>query len=79
VHPRIKIEVKLIDDNSEVHCNIQMNTKLGRVFAAYCARKALALDSVRFRFDGMHIPSNVTAEDFGLEDGDRIDAMMIQM
>ena len=56
-----------------------MDTKLRKVFDAFCTRKALHESSVRFLFDIGRINPDITAEALGLVDGDVIDAMMEQV
>jgi small ubiquitin-related modifier len=74
------LNIKVTDqDNSEVHFKIRMNTKLVKVFAAFCTRKALDEDSVRFLFKGQRMAPYHTGESWDMEDGDEIQAMMEQM
>ena len=75
VHPRINMKVRF-EDNSEIHFKIRINCKLRTVYAAVCTRKALAIDSVSFLFNGGPIPPNATAGSLGLVDGDDIFAML---
>jgi len=49
------------------------------VFDAYCQRKALQLNSVRFIFDGARLKGEQTPDDYEMEDGDCIEAMMEQV
>jgi len=50
-----------------------------QIFNAFCSRKALQPDAVRFLFDGSRINPNQTPKDLDMEDGDSIDAMMEQV
>eukprot|EP00740_Mantoniella_antarctica_P006241 CAMPEP_0181363246 /NCGR_PEP_ID=MMETSP1106-20121128/8588_1 /TAXON_ID=81844 /ORGANISM="Mantoniella antarctica, Strain SL-175" /LENGTH=93 /DNA_ID=CAMNT_0023477555 /DNA_START=41 /DNA_END=322 /DNA_ORIENTATION=- len=74
------INLKVKDqDNSEVHFKVRQTTKFQKIFDAFCSRKALSSDSVRFLFDGQRINPNMTPKDLEMEDGDSIDAMMEQV
>lgn len=75
-----QINLKVKDqDNSEVHFKVKMTTKFEKIFNAFCSRKALQPDAVRFLFDGSRINPNQTPKDLDMEDGDSIDAMMEQV
>jgi len=58
-----------------IRFDIQMNTQLGKVYAAFCERKAFSIGSVSFLFNGGLIPPGSTAESLGLMDGDEIISM----
>ena len=45
---------------------------------AYCNRLGVALNSVRFLYDGDRIQANHTPDQLNMEDGDEIDAMVEQ-
>lgn len=75
-----QINLKVKDqDNSEVHFKVKMTTKFEKIFNAFCSRKALQPDAVRFLFDGTRINPTQTPKDLDMEDGDSIDAMMEQV
>ncbi|EEH57334.1 uncharacterized protein MICPUCDRAFT_33538 [Micromonas pusilla CCMP1545] len=74
------INLKVKDqDNSEVHFKVRQTTKFSKIFDAFCARKSLQPDSVRFLFDGQRVNANMTPKDLDMEDGDSLDAMMEQV
>lgn len=62
-----------------MHFKVRPSTKFGKVFEAYCQRKALQPNMVRFLIDGERIRADQTPEDLDMDDGDCIDAMMEQV
>ena len=66
-------------DGAEVHFRVRHTTVFRSIFAAYCAKKSLLEDHVRFLFDGRRIRASETPEDLDMEEGDAIDAMMEQV
>ena len=46
---------------------------------AFCNRNGVAMNSVRFLFDGNRINGNQTPEELEMEDGDYIDVVMEQI
>lgn len=74
------INIKVRDmDNNEVHFKVRPSTKFSKVFDAYCQRKALQPNAVRFLMDGERLRPDQTPEEMDMEDGDCIDAMMEQV
>jgi len=67
-------------DGSEVHFKVRPSIKFHKIFDAYCSRKGLGRDVVRFIFDGQNLTSlpNSTPSDLNMEDGDMFDAFMQQ-
>ena len=61
-----------------MHTQIKNTTKLGKVFAAYAAKKGIQATAVRFLFDGERINEDDTPTSRGIEDGDMISAMLQQ-
>lgn len=60
-------------DNSVVHFRVLVFTKFGKIFNAYCERKALQPDAVRFlTFDHMRINPDQTPWDLDFESGDQL-------
>ena len=51
------------------------DTKLGKLMRAFCQRQGVAMESVRFLFDGNRIRENQTPNEEGMEDGDSIDVV----
>ncbi|XP_022952738.1 small ubiquitin-related modifier 1-like [Cucurbita moschata] len=62
-------------DGSEVYFRICKRTQLSKLMKAYCKRQALELRTIAFLLDGHAIAGNQTADELGMEDGDKIDAM----
>jgi small ubiquitin-related modifier len=67
--------IKIRDaDGAEVVFKLKSTAKLGKVFDAYCQRKGLQPNAVKFVFDGANLDREKTIADSGIEDGDCIDA-----
>jgi small ubiquitin-related modifier len=62
-----------------VHFKVKKNTKFSKIFDAYCNKKSLAKDQLRFLQDGVRINGDTTPEELDMEDGDCIEAMMQQV
>ena len=62
-----------------MHFKIRPATRCGKLFDAYCAKKQLARDHVRFLFDGNPIDILDTPAILEMKDGDSIDALMTQV
>jgi len=61
-----------------VHFKVRPSTKFSKVFDAYCQRKALQPNAVRFLMDGERLRPDQTPEEMDMEDGDSIDARLEQ-
>jgi small ubiquitin-related modifier len=48
------------------------DTKLEKLMRAFCQRQGVAMESVRFLFDGNRIRENQTPNELEMEDGDSI-------
>jgi small ubiquitin-related modifier len=46
---------------------------------AFCQRQGVAMESVRFLFDGNRIRENQTPNELEMEDGDSIDVVVAQV
>lgn len=66
-------------ENGEVHFKVRSSTKFQKVFEAFCQRRGLEVNSVRFLFDGERLRADQSPDDYDMEDGDCIDAMMEQI
>ena len=66
-------------DNSYVHFKVTFTCPMSKIFDAFCSRKALNRDSVRFLFDGTRINPAMTPADLEMKAGDVIDCMMEQV
>lgn len=65
-------------DRGEVYFKIRKTTPIEKLIQAYCERKGIAPNSVRFLFDGSRIPVGATPESLQMEDNDSIDALLEQ-
>lgn len=80
-----KVEGKVINlivkdqGGTEVHFKVKTHTKLEKVINAYCQKKSVEPNAVRFLFDGIRINPNSSPEDLGMEDGDTIDCVVEQI
>jgi small ubiquitin-related modifier len=64
---------------AQVHFKVKTHTRLEKVIAAYCQKKAIEPSSVRFVFDGTRVNPASTPEDLGMDDGDSIDVFQEQV
>lgn len=65
-------------DGSEVFFRIKKHTPLRKLMDAYCTRQGIDSNSIRFLFDGERVMPDSTAKDLQLQDGDLIDAVLMQ-
>ena len=65
-------------EGDELQFKVRRNTKLLKLFAAYAQRKNEAVGALRFKYDGVRIENDDTAETLGIEDLDSIDCFMHQ-
>jgi len=65
-------------DGGEVFFKIRDNTKLGKLFEAYCQKKGVASNSIRFLYDGARVGEDDTPKTLNMEDNDVIDALIQQ-
>ncbi|OYV74992.1 MAG: hypothetical protein B7Z66_14530 [Chromatiales bacterium 21-64-14] len=63
----------------EIHFKLKMHTKFGKVFASYCAKKGVDVNSMKFLFDGDRINEEKTPMDLEMTDGDVVDAVVEQI
>lgn len=68
----INIKVKDQSEN-EVFFKIKRQTKLSKVFTAYCSRQSIERANVRFLLDGTRVQNNDTPESLDMEEGDMIE------
>ena len=59
-----------------MHFKVRPSTKFSKVFDAYCQRKALQPNAVRFLMDGERLRPDQTRAAMDMADGDGSDAMM---
>ncbi|CAM8998014.1 unnamed protein product [Rhodiola kirilowii] len=65
-------------DGIEVFCRIKSSTPLKKLMGAYCAKQSVELNSIAFIFDGRRLHGDHTPDEWEMEDGDEIDAMLHQ-
>lgn len=56
-----------------VHFRVQRFTRFSKIFEAYCSKKRVARDHVRFLFDGQRINPDSTLHELAMESGDSVD------
>eukprot|EP00798_Chlamydomonas_sp_ICE-L_P021030 gene21030-27899_t len=59
---------------TEVTFKVKPSTKFGKIMDAYCTKKALDPNTVKFLFDGTKIQRDKTPLELEIEDGDNVDA-----
>ncbi|MDP2435031.1 MAG: small ubiquitin-related modifier [archaeon] len=74
---RISLRV-VAQDGGEVFFKIRRSTPLSKLIKAYCEKKGLAPNSVRFLFDGQRISDEHTPDSLQMENDDVIDALLQQ-
>ncbi len=67
----LNIKVKSADGN-EIYFRIKGTTPLKKLMLAYCQRKGVNPDTVRFLFDGKRLEDNSTPKELLMEDNDAI-------
>ncbi|PNH08074.1 Ubiquitin-like protein pmt3/smt3 [Tetrabaena socialis] len=83
--PKIKPEGAVLNlvvkdqNGGEVHFKVKSKTRLEKVFNAYCGKKGMSPDTVRFLFDGSRLTPDQTPEALAMEDGDSIDCVIEQL
>jgi small ubiquitin-related modifier len=60
-------------DGNIVQFKIKKHTALKKLMATYCERAGLALQTIRFSFDGTRINETDTPKSLDMEDGDTIE------
>ncbi len=65
-------------DGEEMHFKIKETTTLDRLMTAYCERKGVPPDSMRFLYDGIRIAPDKSPKDLDMENEDVIDAVIMQ-
>ena len=73
------INLKVVtQDGNEIFFKCRMTTPLERLMTAFCIRQGVAVNSVRFLFDGGRVSPMQTPAELEMEDGDVIDVMVEQ-
>jgi small ubiquitin-related modifier len=65
-------------DGNVVQFKIKKHTALKKLMATYCERAGLALQTIRFSFDGTRINESDTPKSLDMEDGDTIEVFQQQ-
>ncbi|KAL1454981.1 hypothetical protein WDU94_009108 [Cyamophila willieti] len=65
-------------DRNDVQFKIRKETPLVKLMNAYCRRRNIDLDSIRWRHDGDFVSKLDTPEKLGMEDGDEIEIFQEQ-
>ena len=65
-------------DGEEVHFKVKKTTPFKKIMDAYCTKRGLSREYVRFMIDGVRIQDSDTPKMKEMEDGDQIDCMMEQ-
>lgn len=83
VKPKVEGDVLTItvkdQQGHEVQFKIKSTTSFEKVLKAYTSRRSVDEKAYRLLFDGNPVHSDKTPKDYGMEDGDCIDAMMTQV
>lgn len=75
-----RISLRIVgQDGGEVYFKVRSNTPFHKIAKAYCDRKGVSAQSIRFLFDGQRINDDDNAEKLGLQDDDVIDALLQQV
>lgn len=65
-------------DGNIVQFKIKRHTALKKLMSTYCERAGLALQTIRFSFDGTRINESDTPKSLDMEDGDTIEVFQQQ-
>merc|ERR1712046_68976 len=75
---QINIKVKG-PDGAEVFFKIKRKTQMKKLMDAYCYRSGQDPKSIHFLFEGERIQPTQTPDELDMDDGDVIDAMLMQV
>lgn len=62
----------------DIHFKIRATTPLRKLIDTYCSRQSLQPGAVRFLYDGERIHGAQTPAELDMQDGDVIDAVLMQ-
>ncbi|BFG29666.1 hypothetical protein CerSpe_159400 [Prunus speciosa] len=62
---------------NELVFRMKRSTQLWRLMIAYCDRKSVEFNSMRFVYEGVHLLSSQTPDESDLENGDVIHAILV--
>jgi small ubiquitin-related modifier len=78
--PWSKMSLKVVSqDGVEVYFRCKPTMPLGRLMRMWCMRQGVAMESVRFLFDGARIGETQSPKSLEMESGDIIDVMVAQV
>ncbi|CAD7698347.1 unnamed protein product [Ostreobium quekettii] len=63
----------------ELHFKVRKTTKFEKIMKAYCEKKSLQMNQLRFLYDGERVKPDQSPEEVEMEDGDVIDCVMQQI
>ena len=74
------LSIKVVSqDGMEIYFKIKRRTKMSKLMTAYANRTGMAINSLRWLFDGERVRWDDTPRELAMEDGDCIDVMMEQV
>jgi len=77
--PADRVALRVVDaSGGEVFFKIREGTTFARLFKAYCEKKGVAPNSVRFLYDGKRLNEEQTPKSVGMQNDDVIDALVQQ-
>lgn len=65
-------------EGGEIQFKIKFTTPFRKVFDAYCERKGVNINQLRFLFDGRRIRDDQTMQQLEMQNGDVIDVVLQQ-
>jgi small ubiquitin-related modifier len=73
------LTVKIRYNDASTVFRVKKDTLFSKVATAFCEKQGLDLKTVRFNVDGNRVEVTKTISAVGLEDGDIIDCMVMQV
>ena len=75
----LAITISVRDQTGEnTYFNVSPSTEIGLVKQAFCERKGIAIEKLRFLFDGEGMNPDAMISDFDIKEGGQVDAMLEQ-
>jgi hypothetical protein len=63
----------------ELHFRVRPSSAIAKVTSAYCKKKEVDEDTMRFVFNGERLHDGYTVGDFGMKEGDVVDVLVMQV
>lgn len=63
----------------EVHFKVKSTTRFEKIMKAYCEKKGIDVNTIKFVFDGKRIEKEQSPAGLDMEDGDTVDAIIEQL